>query len=440
MVKKITAAAGGLLAAILLVASISLASGPVLSQARLKPAIIDGFLSGALFRYDRWIECTGLVMQYSRHENFILNALDTRWRSPSHHSCDELLALLQGPPYRIDLAPAVSYVSYPAGSRHLQALLLRVMPLSAIMSLYRILSYVSIVALFFAAWRLSPRLALTIVGPIVATLIFAFGMRRYGGDTMWAPAFFIGFFALSAFLALPRWFDDPARRLGFFCFLGILIAYFEYLHGPLPVILSLTIVLNHYFYAARDQELRWYDAIRHAGTILFCFLFAFVALTVLRLGLLGMVTDQPVWQSFSTGLRSRLSNSAPDVPSVGIADIIGSLWADRREMTGSKTSSAILLGAGLFAWIAGIAVFLYSQVRAGAVPAVGTRNIAIGILVLVISGGGILLWYPLFPNHTVVHSWVMVRMLALPIAYGFVTFILAVGYWHEVRRSQLQTT
>jgi hypothetical protein len=432
MLRKLSIVSGAFLAAILLVASISLASGLVLSQGRLKAAIIDGFLSGALFHFDRWVECTGLVMQYSRHENFVLNAIDTRWRNPGHHSCDELIVLLEGPPYRIAIAPAASYVSYAAGARHLQALALRVMRLSTTMSVYRLLSYASIIALFFAAWRTSPSLAVRVVAPIVGTLIFAFGLRRYGDNTMWAPAFFVGFFTLSVFLVLPRYFSDRGNRVGFFCFLGVLVSYFEYLHGALPVFLSLTIVINHFFYVARSPRARYLDAVREPVTILCCFVLAFILLTVLRLTLLSSLTDQFVWQSFFTGLGSRLSNTAPEVPIIHATDIAAGLWADRREMTGSKTASGILLSAALIAWISTIGLVLLSQLKAPAPSA--TRELLIGLSVLASAGVGILSWYLLFPNHTVVHTWLMVRMLALPVAYCFIAFILAAGYWHDARR------
>ena len=102
-------------------------------------------------------------------------------------------------------------------------------------------------------------------------------------------------------------------------------------------------------------------------------------------------------------------------------------------MTGSKTVSAVLLVAGSAAWILSLALIRVSWARTAAAD---IRETSTGILVLAMAGGGILAWYPLFPNHTMIHAWVMVRMLALPIAYGFAALTLSIMQWREARMPQ----
>jgi hypothetical protein len=433
MVNRIEAVAVGLLTALLIVAALSLTSSLVLSQARLKTVITSGFASGGgLTQYDRWVECVNFTMEYVRHEEVILDALDTRWIRPEHHTCDELQALVAGPPYSINFAVTASYVSYPSGARHLMAIPLSVLSISATKALYRFFSYASVVALFFSAWWNRPRLAVVIIAPVALLLLFAFEQHRFSNDTMWAPAFFVGFIALSVFLVKRRWFQDSANRLGFFCFLGVVVGYFEYLHGPLPVILSLTIVLDYFFYAAYEKDCGWFAVVRNAITILFCFVLGFGLLTVVRLELLNSVLYYSVWQQFLLGLGARLSNTTADYPNAHVTDIFHSLWTERREITGSTIASTAILFSGACAWI--LSAVLVVAPRAGArVAAASAKNTGIGIFVLAIAGGGILAWYVLFPNHTIIHAFMMGRMLALPVAYGFSALILSLIQWRETR-------
>jgi len=422
-----------------MVASLSLTSGPIISKARLTEAIKDGFSSGALSQLDRWVECTNLTMQFVRHDSVILNALDTRWTGAPRHTCDDLHALVAGPPYPFQLNPPTPYLSYPSGARHLLALPLSVSSLWTTMGLYRVLSYASVLALFLAAWRNSPRHAFLVVAPIAMLLMFAFEQHRYANNTLWAPGFFVGFLALSVFVAMRNWFQDRARRLGFFCFLGVIAGYFDTLHGVLPVHLSLTIVLDHFFYAERDEEIRGFAAVRNALTIALCFIAAFALLTIVRLGLLQLVASDPVWPNFFHRLSHRMSSVTGDNPAIGILDLIFKLWSERKEMTGSRTSSTILLCAGASAWLltlVSIVVFRAKQKAAGLTAGLGPA--VIGIFVLAMGSGVILVWYLFFKNHTLIHAWVMVRMLALPIAYGFAAWMLVIVHWRETRVPRTQ--
>ena len=327
MRSRIVAALLGLLLAYAFVISLSLASGFFLSTARLETVLKEEFSQsalGSLSRFDQWIECAILTMQLSRHEDVVLNALDTRWRSPQQHTCDEAQALLQGPPYKIKIAEPSSYVSYPFGARHLQSLMINIFSFSTTMAIYQFLTYASVVSLFIGAWRNSKRTASLVVSPIVLALLFAFEQHRFGSNTPWAPGFFISFLILSMFLAVREFFwRRETHRIAFFCFLGTIAGYFDNLHGPLPVVLSLTIVLNHFFYSENDS---WISALRSASIISACFVISYGLLTIIRLWPLGWLLADSLdgvllWLKFQNGQlsgRTHYTNNGPSsCPLVG---------------------------------------------------------------------------------------------------------------------------
>ncbi|MGH8557167.1 MAG: hypothetical protein ACRESZ_06835 [Methylococcales bacterium] len=311
------------------------------------------------------------------------------------------------------VAPAVSYPNYPFGARHLQAFALAALSVDRTMLLCGILSYASILALALAAWCNAPAMAVRVVLPIGLALVFAFEQHRYADDMTFSPGVFVGFFALAVFLAARRIFERPRARIGFFTFLGGICAYLDILHGVIPVMLSLAIVLNHFFYARREQ---WRAATLEAATIVGCFVFAFIVLTGGRLLVLSSIagTDWPV-QFFMRGLSFRLGDFVPGIGRVGIGDVAQKLWNERSEMTGNKTASTVLLITASVSWLVSALLLL---VRDAA-----TRT---DMAVLALAGGGILIWYAVFLNHTHIHAWLMVRMLALPVAYGFAAALLSV--------------
>jgi hypothetical protein len=421
MRSRIVAALFGLLLAYAFVISLSLASGFFLSTARLEAVLKEEFSQsalGSLSRFDQWIECAILTMQLSRHEDVVLNALDTRWRSPQQHTCDEVQALLQGPPYKIKIAEPSSYVSYPFGARHLQSLMINIFSFSTTMAIYQLLTYASVVSLFIGAWRNSKRTASLVVSPIALALLFAFEQHRFGSNTPWAPGFFISFLILSMFLAVRELFwQRETHRIALFCFLGTIAGYFDNLHGPLPVVLSLTIVLNHFFYSENGT---WISALRSASIISACFVISYGLLTIIRLWPLGWLLSDPVWMKFFFGLNSRMASSAGE-RTIQITDLVHALWSERAQMTGSAFISEVLLCIGILTWSFTIVMVVLAALGKLTWPAAKYT----GIFVLAVATGGILLWYVLFPNHTLGHAWMMVRMLALPIAYGYAAFALA---------------
>jgi hypothetical protein len=401
MSKFAFAAIIGFALALCMAAALSLASGALLSKPRLTAVLNQAFADGSLTDDSHtWIECAVLNMQVLRHDSVVLNAIDTRWNGGG---CGALKSIMNepSPSYR-------TYDNYPFGARHLQAVFLSVMSLHATIIVFRVLSYGSLLMMLIFAWRNRPRAAALLL-PVFAVLALAFDQPEWGyPNSNLSPAFFVGYFSLAFFLAAESLFDRAPARLGFFCFSGTLIAFFDNLHGPLPVLLSLTIVVDQWFYGTKRSKI---EVALNAVMIFACFVAAFVALTAVRMALLRLAGVGFGWVDFMGALGARLADTAPAVDStaivhVSIRDIVAGLWTRRSEIFGEQTSSTLLLIVGPVAWTIAAARLLY------------LRQLPPPIVSLAIAGAGILLWYPLFPNHSVIHPWLMVRMLSLPVAYG----------------------
>ena len=422
--------AKGVLAAALLIASLSTVSGLVLSRERLTELLREDFSSGGLTSdparvVEDWVECSLLTMEYIRHDN-ILDAIDTSWMRPTHHTCEELKALVAGPPYTLELAPPSHYINYAFGARHFEAILLSVLSIMTAKTLCLMLSYVSVVCLFLGGWRNSPPVTLAVLLPIGLFLLFAFEQHRYGDSLMWAPAFFVGFFTLAVFLAARDRFNDRANRIGLFCFLALILTFLDTMQGSLPVLLSLTIVLNHFFYVSRGTypTLKAYFVATLVGlsTIFLCFITSFIVYTVVRLLILSHVIAYPVWHSFVTDLGSRMGDVVPEVGTVHLSEVVQKLWSERSQMTGNDFATWLFWASGL-AWLCAISMLIFLVPRRIGNAAL---MVSVDVFVLTVASLGILSWFVIFPNHSYIHAWFMVRMMALPESYGFVAAIIVI--------------
>ena len=208
-----------------------------------------------------------------------------------------------------------------------------------------------------------------------------------------------------------------------------MVAFFDLMHGSIPVVLSLTIVLNHLFYVAPAFQLDdglspgryWLVALRQAVIVCVCFVAAYAALTVGRLLLLSLVIDGG-WAQYSVGLGLRLGNEIPGRV-IGLEDVIEKLWQARFQLTpGGFTPSTSMLVVSLAAWIFTIAFLPLVCWRSGRTSLVILADVSVVVLAAV----GVLAWYRLFRQHTFNHVLFAVRNAAVPAAYGFLTAGLVV--------------
>lgn len=428
------------LAAALVIVILSFASGLLLTRERLTEVLQDAFTSGTLSSnpsnpdyVEDWVECSLLTMEYARYESALDDAFATRWIRPTHHTCDELQALVSGPPFKMQLSSPTLYPNYAFGARHLEAIPLSVLRFSTAQRLCLFLTYASIAVLLVAGWRNSPRQTIAVLVPTAFFLAFAFQQHRYGNNLMWAPSFIVGIFLLALLIGAPVWFRSKANRVGLFCFLALIASFLDTMQGSLPVLLSLSIVLNHFFYVAGGNypsaASYWRTAVQEALTVVACFVLCYAAFTGLRLLIVsGLGVDQSfsVFQFFIGGLNQRMGTEVPGVGTVHLSDVAKRLWEERAQLTGNALSTW-LLGASACAWLAAI-VLLAAFFRRSTAAA---SRLATDIFVLAMAGLGIVSWYIAFPNHSYIHAWLMVRMMALPAAYGFVAALLLLLAWLE---------
>jgi len=362
-------------------------------------------------------------MQVLRYQSISLNAVSTRW---NRAGCGELRNIMNGPPYASAPIPVQSYDNYAFGARHLQAVFLSVFSLHTTTVLCRILSHASILLMVIAAWR-NRWGAAAVLLPVFAALALAFDQPWWGYNiTNLSPGFFVGFFSLAFFLGAPAIFSRETSRLAFFSFLGTVTAFFDNMHGPIPVLLSLAIVFDQFFYGGKRSPAA---AAVQAIIIFTCFVSTFFGLTAIRMVLLHLGGADFGWIDFVAAVGPRLRDTipAPDgsgVIQVSAAGVFARLWSFRRFIFDEETSSTLLLAAGPVAWATVAAALVY------------LRKLPADIVSLAVAALGILLWYPLFPNHSAIHAWLMVRMLSLPAAYGFSALASLGSYMRAVKGLQ----
>jgi hypothetical protein len=420
--------AGGL-ACILL---IGVLSGLTMSRSRAVGVARDALRSDEVahpFSYveeDYFTECALLVMQTARTGSVARNVIET-WLPPEAlafgHPCETLRRYVAGTIRYSTPASGrsnsgmrwdVPYVSYWFGSRHLEAIVLRVVGFGQAKSLYRLLSYGSVLVLALGAWLSNRRSAMVLV-PVFASLLFGFSMHLNGQILAHAPGFFAAFLLLAVLVWRRRFFERFERRLALFAFLGVVASYFDILDGVLLIVLSLAVVVDHFFYV-RGQG--WRVALGHGVAIFGCFAFSYVAVTVVHLGLLSLL-HRHVWQTYSDGLSVRLGSVADSGKKVGPVDVALALWSKRGNLVpGGTEPSTWFLAGGLAGWIlaaTGLPLALRRRPDGRLLADLG---------VLLMATGGIVAWCLLFPNHTFVHRGFTVRYLTLPAAYGAVAAVL----------------
>ncbi len=256
-------------------------------------------------------------------------------------------------------------------------------------------------------------------------------MHRFGHNLAHAPGFVLGFTALGVFLAGPDRFRNSAARVMFFGFLGVVIASFDLMHGSIPVVLSLAIVLNHLFYVApalrTDSTLSpggyWLVALGEAAVICVCFVVAYGTLTAGRLLLLVPLADgNGSWHRYGVALGSRLGREVSGVV-INPDDVIEKLWQTRFQlMPGGVTPSTWMLVVSLTAWIFTICLLPIASWRRDRAPLVLLADLS----VIVLAAAGALAWYRLFRQHTFIHVLFVVRIVALPASFGLVAAALVV--------------
>jgi hypothetical protein len=409
-----------------------------LGKERLGEVTREAFAAGALdfaahWPEDYFTECVLLMTLHLRHDSLARDVVDTRWAVVSEQPCLVLRGMLEG-----KAVEPFSYASYAFASRHLGAIVASAMSIAQARQLYGALSYGSVVLLLFAAWRASPATA-AIVLPLGLVLLFGFAQHLLGHNLAHSPGFFLGILGLAFLIGLPRSFQERNMRLLLFGFLGGVVACFDLLNGATPAMVCLAVGLNHLFYVAphRGMDTKGYArfAAKEAAAVVACFILAYLAVTIPRVLLLTALYDPAVggWQ-FWYRLKLRMGTDLGNGTSVGWWDVAMAIRGSRQQLTGdSKTAATVLLAASLIAWLGSFAAIGLALRRRMLQAGVLTTD----VLVMAFAGSGIIVWFLLFPNHTVIHRFMTGRLIAIPAAYGFVAAALVLQFW---RRSAREAT
>jgi hypothetical protein len=422
----------GFMAALIVALLITTSSSVMSDRARLTARIGVAYAAGQLVPSADWgkdlfTECSLLVMQLVRHDNLVLDAIDTRFTHDFRYQpCDTLVHVANVSPIRgISLPEPVSYLNYWFGSRYLAALLLSFAEMRTVRLINLVASYLSIILLLACAVYRSRFLALLLL-PITLSLMFCFSLHKFGENIAHSPGYWVGFLLLASFVFFKNRFASFNRRIFFFVFLGCIVTFFDLLHGSLPVALSLTIVLNHFLFAAGPA--RWPSpsnwrtylsgTLLQPGIIAACFLAAYVAMTSTKLLFLGVFYRYRIGGYFDA-LTRRLSTDVGIGRPIGMYDVFDALWSRRDQLTsgGYPVANLVLVAAVIcwgFALSSGSIAFLRKR-----------RRIIADVSILTFSSLSIIAWFVLFPNHTYVHAVFDIRMVSLLIAFGFTAAALS---------------
>ena len=420
----------------------AIASSLFLTQERLAHVVRHAFAHDDLpsnprtsrTEEDFFTECAMLQMQFLRDSGVILGAAVNRWHRTAPHPCETLRTMLAAPEEKPSSPRPGPYVNYAFGSRHLEAVVLSLFEFGTARGAYKFISYLSVVLLAIAAWRSASRTAAVLL-PIALFLLFGFSLHRFGDNLAHAPGFMVGLLALSLLLALQRRFDAFSSRLLFFGLLGVITSYFDLLHGAFPTVLSLSLIVNYFFFIDRRGEPAaglLMATVSQTVAIAVTFLAAYVVLAAVRIACLAAlgISSTSLWHD----IAYRLANTTAANTIVTFGDVARSLWGARSQMTaaGSQTASWLLLIGGA-SWLYALwSLAVNALARSG-----GLTQLALHMAVLVAAAAVIIGWYWRLPVHTIEHSAFIVRTVALPAAYGLVAAISATLYLinrrHDIR-------
>jgi hypothetical protein len=267
----------------------------------------------------------------------------------------------------------------------------------------------AVIALFVALWMRLGADAWALA-PIPLVLLFGFGHHLFGNNLAHAPGFFVGALALVPLALWPMRFASVSRRLSYFAALGALTCYFDLIHGPLLVMLSLGLVIHHFCYA---RDAAFHSALSQAVAMASAFVVGALLLTALRLSLVILMGDGINY--FFRALKFRLGAISDSGVRTDLIENIAAAWNARSQLaTGAAGAANWLFLLGAFGWLlAAIAAW----------PLWRRRELT-AVAVLVLAAAGILAWYQVLAGHTHQHILFMVRPSALISAYGMAAALL----------------
>lgn len=342
---------------------------------------------------------------------YLLSPKNIAWDFANRDTCHNLRYLVAGD----DTIRLVDYDRYWFGSIYLGALLLSFFSLSAVQTIYKVVTVLSIVSLGLVGLRLKPPLRLPL--SLISLGIFAgAGIASFGGNLGHAPVFFVGLAVIAGFLSFPNRPWNLQRAALFGATVGAVAAYFDLLSGGVPFLLALSVFASYLLCQQAAPSGRDVLALSAGiAAVMLAFCLSVVALVALKLVVVqAALGHSDAVADFKSELFWRMSDDK--IPATGIAAIayvLRKLWEDRGMVFfGGKTGADVVFVIGALSWLgAGVGAgrnYLASRDVADLLP-MGVSLLAASV---------VLAWFIVFQSHSVIHAWFMVRILCLVPTFG----------------------
>jgi hypothetical protein len=374
---------------------------------------------------DMFTECAMFYMAVERHVNIMANIFSTKFDMPKRHPCDGLRFLLEQHKNHDASAALPDITKYFYGARHIFSVLANQFSISQIRTAYFILSILSPL-LLWSTFLIKSKLDFITISPLIISMLIGFDVGNMGGNIAHSPGFFLPIICLAGVVLWRNSLVDLRKRVFVYAVIASLTTYLDILHGPLPFILLVTILINHMLYHpigfAITNDRRWFF---EAVGLIVLFISVFVLLIILKLIAAAPFVNYNVFYEFYEGLMYRLSSSLagrkslnPDLKLITHSQVWSRLWffRDLYFFHSVIAATAYYLLAG-FAWILTLIILITHRVFKVALPC--WRE----IVVLAIALSGIMVWYFEFVNHTYKHALFMGRLGIIPASAGAMALI-----------------
>ena len=393
----------------------------VLSEAE-KQHEIDSLAEWTKYTNDTFTESAIFFMALDRYENKLANIFSSKFSKPlGNDISDNVRFLLKTEGYQSPIIEDPN-TRYFYGSRHLFSILANFLGIVQIRDLYFILSVISPLLLWFAFLTKS-RFDFILISPIIISMLIGFGLINLGSNIAHAPGFFFPILCLAGVVFYRNKLLDLRKRVFVYAVIASITTYFDTLSGPLPFILSITIIINHMLYhPIKLEEAVDRQWIIEAVGLIGLFISVFAMLVLLKLLTAIPFTNYNVFTTFSQTLSLRLSSVDGGGGAITRAQEWQHLWSVKHLIfyNSGFAATAYFLLSGV-AWVLILIVALYHLASRTALAC--WRE----IIVLIIASSVIIIWFTIFVNHTYVHAHFMGRIAIIPASAGLMCLIYLGG-------------
>lgn len=316
------------------------------------------------------------------------------------------------------------YTRYWHGQDPLAAALLRFLDLGRARMLLEIALYASLLLLPLAAGTRRREL-FAVAAAIALTGALFWAVPYFGQSFTHAPGDIFVVLGIAGLLCWRRRLSAPATLIPYCAVYGAGVVYLEFLTGQLPTAAGLLLVAAYLIARLRPEpEDRPNAAWRLALAGLAGFAVGALLTVVIKQALALAIVGPDAVRSFveyleryvnpSPGASLRhfgetWSSPSDPLPVSTLKAIYALLGQGYVLAYGSRTGALALYAASVLSWAAAG----YLALRK---PARGARS---DLLAFAAGGAVVLAWVCAFQTHTTIHKWWMVRMLIVPLSFGW---------------------